>query len=216
MIKKLLGVCCLLLLLANCTSEETFCDPCDSPLENIQYYAGFYKIVDGFFHVTNSWGEDKTTYFDEKEVTAIKLRIQENSSLFTSYDRKKLSDMPKTELEEKLIIRQAIEILNRDIFDLQNENTVLKKENLKMKALIEVPPKTLRAKINQMIRSYVRKTEQNFWVVWQHLYNEFFYCYKINLIARAQHRDIAPLDYCEKNPKIMVQLYQLAKKLFIK
>ena len=55
----------------------------------------------------------------------------------------------KTELEEKLIIRQAIEILNRDIFDLQNENTVLKKENLKMKALIEVPPKTLRAKINQ-------------------------------------------------------------------
>jgi len=45
-----------------------------------------------------------TTHLNEAEVTMVKLRIQENSSLITSDDRRKL---PKTNLEKELIIQQA-------------------------------------------------------------------------------------------------------------
>lgn len=50
----------------------------------------------------NKMQNGKTTYLDAKEVTAIKLRIQQNSSLTTCHDRNKLSDMPKTQLFTKI------------------------------------------------------------------------------------------------------------------
>lgn len=64
----------------------------------------------------------KTTYLNEKEVTAITLRIKQNSSLATCDDRNRLADMPMTELEKKLLIQQAWNFLQEDIRELQTQN----------------------------------------------------------------------------------------------
>lgn len=67
-----------------------------------------------------------TTYLTESQVTAVKLRIQDNSSLATSDDRRKLIDMPKTELEKKLLIKQAMGFLIEEVEQLRIENEELK------------------------------------------------------------------------------------------
>jgi DNA-binding Lrp family transcriptional regulator len=71
----------------------------------------------------------KTTYLTESEVTAVKLRIQENSSLQTYDDRNRLSSMPKTELEKKMIIQQAMFLINEEVETLKQENNMLQLEN---------------------------------------------------------------------------------------
>ena len=55
------------------------------------------------------------TLITEEEATAVELRIKENSSLATYDDRHRLSSMPKTDLEKKLIVQQALNILNEEI-----------------------------------------------------------------------------------------------------
>jgi len=75
------------------------------------------KRVRELFPDRMSQGE--TTFLDEAEVTAIKYRIQENSSLATSDDRRKLADMPMTTLEKQLLIKQAMSLQDEMIQDLQ-------------------------------------------------------------------------------------------------
>lgn len=65
--------------------------------------------------------QGETTFLSESEVTAIKLRIEQNSSLATSDDRRKLADMPKTTLEKQLIIRQAMALQDEIIAELQGQ-----------------------------------------------------------------------------------------------
>ena len=62
-----------------------------------------------------------TTYLTETQVTAVKLRIEQNSSLATTHDRSKLAKMPKTNLEEDLLIQQAMQIQSNRISRLQQE-----------------------------------------------------------------------------------------------
>ncbi|MGP1529855.1 MAG: phage antirepressor KilAC domain-containing protein [Treponema sp.] len=69
-----------------------------------------------------------TTYLNEAEVTVIKKRIEQNAHLATSYDRTKLVDMPKTNLEKHLLIRQAMQLQNEMIAELEAENKKLKTE----------------------------------------------------------------------------------------
>jgi len=61
------------------------------------------------------------TLYNEAEVTAIKLQIEKNPYLYQSVEL-------KTELEKKLIIAQAIDILQNDIKELQQENLQLKSD----------------------------------------------------------------------------------------
>lgn len=65
--------------------------------------------------------QGETTYLNEAEVTAVKLRIGQNSSLATSDDRRKLADMPKTALEKQLLIRQAMALQDEMIAELQGQ-----------------------------------------------------------------------------------------------
>ena len=65
--------------------------------------------------------QGETTYLTEAEVTAIKMRIEQNSSLATSDDRRKLADMPKTVLEKQLLIRQAMALQDEMIAELQSQ-----------------------------------------------------------------------------------------------
>lgn len=61
-----------------------------------------------------------TTYLNEPQITAIKLRIQQNSSLATSDNRRRLSEMPQTDLEKELIIQQAMQLQAEKIQSLQS------------------------------------------------------------------------------------------------
>ena len=72
----------------------------------------------------------KTTYLSQKEVTIIKLRIQENSSLSTYDDRNRLSEMPQTELEQNMVVIQAMTILHQ-----RNKSLQAEVEDMKPKAV---------------------------------------------------------------------------------
>lgn len=69
----------------------------------------------------NRMKQGETTFLSEAEVTAVKLRIEQNSSLATSDDRRKLADMPKTALEKQLLIRQAMALQDEMIEELQGQ-----------------------------------------------------------------------------------------------
>jgi phage antirepressor YoqD-like protein len=61
----------------------------------------------------------KTTFLNEIEVTEISLAIKQNPHLVQSYE-------VKTNLEKKLIIKQAIDFLQEEITELKQENLQLK------------------------------------------------------------------------------------------
>jgi len=72
----------------------------------------------------------KTTWLNEVEITALKLRIQQNSSLATYDDRNRLSDMPTTRLEKSLLIKQAMTFQDELIAEQQAEIELLKPKAL--------------------------------------------------------------------------------------
>ena len=76
----------------------------------------------------NKMENGKTTYLNEVEVTAVKLRIKENSSLATYDDRNRLSNMPKTQLEKNLLIQQAFNLLKEEEQSLRIELTAAKEQ----------------------------------------------------------------------------------------
>lgn len=61
-----------------------------------------------------------TTYLNEKEVTAIKLKMRPTSLVVGN----------KTQLEKKLIISQAIQFLNEEIEELKIQNEIMKPKAL--------------------------------------------------------------------------------------
>jgi FtsZ-binding cell division protein ZapB len=63
----------------------------------------------------------KTTFLNEIETTKISLSIKQNPHLVQSYE-------VKTNLEKKLIIKQAIEFLQEEISELKQENLQLKSD----------------------------------------------------------------------------------------
>lgn len=57
------------------------------------------------------------TLLNEKEVTAIKLKLQQNQHLVRP------ADLPKTDLEKKLLIQQAMGFLSEEIEELRSQLT---------------------------------------------------------------------------------------------
>jgi phage antirepressor YoqD-like protein len=68
----------------------------------------------------NKMKPGQTTYLNEGEVTALKLRIQENSHIITTGDDR--HQLPTTNLEKKLIIQQAMNFLTEEVESLKAIN----------------------------------------------------------------------------------------------
>ena len=86
----------------------------------------------------------KITYLTQTQVTAVKLRIQENGHLATSNDRSRLANMPKTPLEEDLLIQQAMQIQANRVLILTQDNERMK-NRLKLQApLVALADESLR------------------------------------------------------------------------
>lgn len=74
----------------------------------------------------------KTTYFNEKQCTAIKMKIEKHHNLQST-----LEVMPKTKLEKHLLIKQAMMLQDELISELQAENEKQKQELLEQQPKVE-------------------------------------------------------------------------------
>ena len=125
---------------------------------------------------------------------------------------------------EELALQQAQNILNlrkdlNKISDVVNSLVSDKNKVLNELNYIEVPSvlplqKTERAKLNQLVRTYSISISQPTQIVWNRLYKEFLYAYRVDASTCAKNRNISKLDYIESIAKIP-DLYALAYKLFI-
>lgn len=79
--------------------------------------------------------------------------------------------------------------------------------------LPETKPKTLRANLNQIVRSYARNNDVAYNIVWSELHQEFYYRYRINISLRAKNAGVKILDYAENNG-MLEDLVSLANELF--
>ena len=71
------------------------------------------------------------TFLTEGEVTLMKLKLQQNQHLVRP------SELPKTDLEKKLLIKQAMNFLNEEIEELKDEVESQKQELIKAQPKIE-------------------------------------------------------------------------------
>ena len=125
---------------------------------------------------------------------------------------------------EELALQQAQNILNlrkdlNKISDVVNSLVADKNKVLNELNYIETPSvlplqKTERAKLNQLVRTYSISISQPTQIVWNRLYKEFLYAYRVDVSTCAKNRNISKLDYIESIAKIP-DLYALAYKLFI-
>jgi hypothetical protein len=71
------------------------------------------------------------------------------------------------------------------------------------------PEKSTRAKINQIVRNYVSRTNVEYRSVWQQLYKELYYRCGVNVSIRAKHRNANLLDVVEEDG-LIEQLHAIA------
>jgi len=73
---------------------------------------------------------------------------------------------------------------------------------------VEAPQMTMRAKVNQLVRNYVGRTNIPHREVWNRLYKEFFYRCSYNAGERAKNRGLKKLD-CIEQDGLMEQFYAI-------
>jgi len=80
--------------------------------------------------------------------------------------------------------------------------------------IVEAPELTTRAKINQLVRNYVGRTNVSHRETWNRLYKEFFYRCSYNAGERAKNRGIKKLD-CIEQDGLMEQFYAVGCDLLM-
>lgn len=79
--------------------------------------------------------------------------------------------------------------------------------------LPETNPKTLRANLNQILRTYAQNNNLDYHAPWIELYREFYYRNNCNLSVRAKNAKMKILDYAEQEG-ILEDLAALATEMF--
>lgn len=150
--------------------------------------------------------------------------------------QEKLKEHPRFDLPnnyEEAVEKLLLEIKARNKLALEHQAQKIElehKQSIILEKVSQVPPKTMRAKINEICRY----TNQNdFQSRWRNLYHEFLYTYKLNLKERSENSGIkskttvtkngykfdkitykkSPLDIAEEIGQLE-NLYNLALKLF--
>jgi len=78
---------------------------------------------------------------------------------------------------------------------------------------VEAPDLSARAKVNQLVRNYVGRTNVSHREAWKRLYKEFFYRCSYNAGERAKNRKLKKLD-CIEQDGLMEKLYAVGCKVF--
>lgn len=98
----------------------------------------------------------KTTYLNEYEVTLLKKRLLQNSSLISTVDDRKQLQNINTELERNMIVMQAFNILQEDNVKLKEENNNLQLKLEQAKPAIEFTNQVLKSKDSILIRDFAK------------------------------------------------------------
>lgn len=135
------------------------------------------------------------TWLNEEEVTLIKLKLQENQHLVRP------AELPKTDLEKKLLVKQAMDILNEEIEELkgQVESQSLQLEEAKPK--IEFHDQLETTKDVIPIAEYANLLSKRGFDIGEKRLFKFFY-EKNYLITR-----IRPFQKCLENKWMEVKEY---------
>lgn len=136
---------------------------------------------------------------------------------------------PSGETGLALALRMT-EILQISIKEQQEQAQLIKQQQSQLNALLEnqaiaeselkslpispdlAAPKTIRSKINEVVRSYVRRTNANYADVWDKLYKELYYRCHYDAKARAKHRNKKPLD-CVESDGLIDALWAITSEL---
>lgn len=120
---------------------------------------------------------------------------------------------------EDLIIMQAqsMKELKAQVNEIASTVHMLQQaQSKKAEITSSLPPaneKSIRASINQLVRSWSGRNKISFQDSFNTLYREFYYRYSIDLKTRAKNRNITPLDAAEEN-NCLKELLSLAVNLF--
>lgn len=111
-------------------------------------------------------------------------------------------------------LKEAVAEIERLEGELQATTKTLEhKQSIIVDMADKVPAKTMRATINEVVKSYAKTNGFVFSNIWSNLYKEFKYIYNIDLTTRAKHSKKKPLDEAEKAGKLE-ELYLLALKMY--
>lgn len=80
-------------------------------------------------------------------------------------------------------------------------------------ATVDVPTKSVRSCINEVLRSYSYRTGDAYQSLWNVLYKEYKYRYHVDLKTRAKNEELKTLDYAEQFG-VIDKVYALALELF--
>jgi hypothetical protein len=123
---------------------------------------------------------------------------------------KSLSTEEILEMALAEIKASKLALKTEQIAHIQTKEVLEHKNKVVLEHIEDIPAKTLRNKINEIIRW---TTYADFPARWKRLYHEFLYRYGINLKERSDNRKLKPLDYCEKEG-LLSKLYKLALEVF--
>jgi prophage antirepressor-like protein len=123
----------------------------------------------------------------------------------------------ETPEEQRLIQLQMMLDMTKEQIELKNrvgkiEAHLSTKASLE-KVLPETKPKTLRASLNEVLRSYAQNNNIDFQYPWTELYRQFYYRNNYNITLRAKNSRMKILEYAEQEG-ILEDLMALAVEMF--
>jgi prophage antirepressor-like protein len=80
-------------------------------------------------------------------------------------------------------------------------------------AMEEVPEKSIRSSLNELLRSYAYRTGESYQKLWGDLYREYRYRHHVDLVTRAKNQRKSALSYAEE-VGVIDKLYSLAVLLY--
>lgn len=75
-------------------------------------------------------------------------------------------------------------------------------------------PKSVRSKLNELVRTYCHATQCDHGAVWKKLYRELLYRYHFDACTRAKHQKGSPLDVIEQEG-LLDALFQIASQILV-
>lgn len=145
------------------------------------------------------------TYLNEKEVTAIKLKLQQNQHLERSFQ------LPKTDLEKELLIQQAMQFQAEKIDRLQKQNQLLENKIQEDKPLIEFASNIQESSDAISIGEFAKILSKNGYVIGQNnLFKKLrelkmIYCKRDKNIPYQHAIEAGWFKYDEFNKKITLK-----------
>ena len=130
------------------------------------------------------------------------------------------STKPLTSAEMLLAAAEELVKHERQLKDHEERISMIEEQQRDaMDALMDVEfadeepdEKTLRAKINQLVRAYCLATGTEYQELWNRIYTDFKYRYHIDLKKRAKNRGLKPIDLADQLGG-MSELFKVASQI---